>query len=74
MNAIAQIAQVKVIMTQIVKLDESYKQGAGHLYLAVLATLLPPALGGQPEISKQHFQQALNFSENKNFVSKNSMF
>ncbi|NOQ35419.1 MAG: hypothetical protein GQ569_05930 [Methylococcaceae bacterium] len=70
MNAIAQLAQVKAIMQQIVKLDEGYKQGAGHLYLAVLATLLPPALGGQPDIAQQHFQRALELSDNKNLMAK----
>lgn len=70
MNAIAQLAQVKTIMTQIVRLDEHYQQGIGHLYLAVLESLLPPSLGGKPDIAKQHFQQAIKLSKGKNLMVK----
>ncbi|MDQ7090211.1 MAG: TRAP transporter TatT component family protein [Methylococcales bacterium] len=70
MNAVAQLAQVKTIMMQLVKLDEGYQYGAGHLYLAVLESLLPPALGGKPDVAKQHFEQAIKLSENKNLMVK----
>jgi hypothetical protein len=70
MNAIAQLAQVKTIMTQLVNLNEHYQYGVAHLYLAVLESLLPPALGGRIEIAQQHFQQALQLSENKNLMVK----
>ena len=67
-NAVAQLAQVKAIMQQVIKLDENYQQGAGHLYLGVLASLLPPAMGGQPEVAKQHFEKALTLSQGKNLM------
>ncbi len=70
MNAIAQLAQVKTIMRQLVKLDKSYQQGAGYLYLAVLESLLPAALGGNPNLAKQYFEQAIKLSENKNLMVK----
>lgn len=70
MNAIAQLAQVKTIMNQLVQLDESYQQGAGYLYLAVLESLLPPALGGNSALAKQYFEQAITLSKNKNLMVK----
>lgn len=70
MNAIAQLAQVKTIMNQLVQLDESYQQGAGYLYLAVLESLLPPALGGNLDLAKQYFKQAIKLSDNKNLMVK----
>ena len=69
-NAIAQLAQVKLIMTRVVALDDSYKEGSAHVYLGVLATILSPALGGTPEIGKQHFERALMLSEEKNLMVK----
>lgn len=69
-NAIAQLAQVKLIMTRVVELDDSYKKGNAHIYLGVLATILSPALGGTPEIGKQHFERALKLSEEKNLMVK----
>lgn len=67
-NAIAQLAQVKLIMRQVVALDNEYKQGNGYVYLGVLSSLLPPALGGTPEIARKHFEQALKLSEQRNLM------
>jgi len=36
-------------MERVVELDETYEHGSAHLYLGVMTTLLPPALGGKPE-------------------------
>ena len=69
-NAIAQLAQVKLIMTRVVELDDSYKEGSAHVYLGVLSTILSPALGGTPEIGKQHFERAIKLSEGKNLMVK----
>ncbi|QPK62001.1 hypothetical protein IVG45_14175 [Methylomonas sp. LL1] len=57
-NAVAQLAQVKLIMQRVLEMDETYKQGSAHLYLAVMESLIPEALGGKPELSKQHFERA----------------
>lgn len=69
-NAIADLARVKMIMNRVIELDESYQQGEAHLYLGVLATLLSPALGGQPEVGKQHFEKALLISQQQNLIVK----
>ncbi|MFW5443468.1 MAG: TRAP transporter TatT component family protein [Methylococcaceae bacterium] len=69
-NAIAQLAQVKLTMTRVIELDNRYKGGNAHVYLGVLATILPPALGGTPEIGKQHFESALQLSEGKSLMVK----
>lgn len=69
-NAVAQLAQVKTIMQQVIKLDESYEHGGAHLYLAVLASLLPTAMGGDAAGAKQHFEQALALSQGKNLMVK----
>lgn len=69
-NAVAEISRVEAIMQRIVVLDELYQDGAAHLYLGVLATFIPPALGGKPETGRRHFERALEISENKNLMVK----
>lgn len=69
-NAIAQLAQVKLLMQRIIELDETYKQGNAHLYLGSMATLIPPALGGDPETGRKHFERALELSGQKNLMIK----
>ncbi|MBW1607043.1 MAG: TRAP transporter TatT component family protein [Deltaproteobacteria bacterium] len=69
-DAVAEIPRVEAIMDRVVELDDAYQDGAAHLYLGVLATLLPPALGGKPDVGKQHFERALEISKNKNLMVK----
>jgi hypothetical protein len=69
-NAVAEISRVEAIMQRVVELDETYRDGAAHLYLGVLATFIPPALGGKPEVGRRHFQRALEISKNKNLMVK----
>ena len=69
-NAVAEISRVEAIMQRIVELDEYYQDGGAHLYLGVLATFLPPALGGKPDVGKEHFERALEISKDKNLMVK----
>ena len=69
-NAIAEISRVEAIMKRIIELDELYQDGSAHLYLGVLATLLPPVLGGKPEVGRDHFERALEISKDKNLMVK----
>ena len=69
-NAIAQLAQVKLIMQRIIELDEAYKNGGAHIYLGAMATIIPPSLGGNPETGRKHFERALELSEQRNLMIK----
>lgn len=67
-NAIADISKVTSLMEHIVEVDESYKQGSAHVYLGIIATLIPPSLGGKPEKGRAHFQRAWQLSNQQNFM------
>lgn len=69
-NAIAQLPRAKLCMQRVVELDEGYQLGNAHLYLGGIATLLPPAMGGQPEVGKQHFERAIELSNGQNLLAK----
>lgn len=69
-NAVAQIARVQLIMEKVIKLDELHDSGGAHLYLGTLSSLLPPALGGKPEVGKKHFDRAIEISQGKNLLVK----
>jgi hypothetical protein len=70
MNAIAQLSRVEAVMQRIVELDESYQDGGAHVYLGALATLLPSAIGGKPEVGRRHFERAIELSAGKNLMAK----
>ena len=69
-NAIADLGRVKAIISRIADLDEGFEYGGPHLYLGVFEVLLPPALGGRPEIGRYHFERALALSEGRHLLTK----
>ena len=69
-NAVADLAKVKAVINRVLALDESYDQGGAHFYLAVLDSLLPPAMGGKPETARKHFERAIELSAGRNLMVK----
>ena len=68
-NAVADIARVEAILEKITDVDGSYEYGMPHVYLGVLAAIIPPALGGKPEVAKHHFETARSISNNNLIAS-----
>ena len=69
-SAIADLPKVELAFEQIIKLDPGYDRGQAQLYLGVLRTLRPPALGGKPEIGRKHFENAIEYSDGRNLYVK----
>jgi hypothetical protein len=69
-NAVAELPRVETIMKQVVRLNPEYEDGGAFLYLGTLATLLPPALGGNPEKGREFFENAIEISNGKNLYAK----
>jgi hypothetical protein len=69
-NAIAELPRIEAAMRRVVELDESYDRGAAHVYLGVLATLRPAALGGRPEEGRRHFERAIELSGGKDLMGQ----
>ena len=68
--AIAELGRVKALMQRVVELDGAYANGNAHLYMGVFETLVPPGMGGRPDIGRQHFEQALDISGGRNLMVK----
>jgi hypothetical protein len=67
-NALAQLPKLEAFFTRCIELDETYDRGGAHLYLAVLASQIPPAMGGKPEVGRRHFEKALEISAGQNLM------
>ncbi len=66
-ESLAQLVRVEQIMLRVLELDETYYYGGAHLFLGVYYGSKPPLLGGKPELSRRHFEQALVIS-NRQFL------
>jgi hypothetical protein len=69
-NALAGLPRVKAAMARVAELDEGYEHGEAHVYLGVIATLLPPAMGGKPEEGRAHFERAIVLSKGRDLMAK----
>jgi TRAP transporter T-component len=69
-NAIAELPKVEAAIERVVELDETYEHGAPHVYLGILATLRPAALGGRPAEGRRHFERAIALSDGKNLMAQ----
>ncbi len=69
-SAIADLPKVKLAMERVATLDENHDHGNAHLYLGVMASLLPPSLGGKPDEGRTHFERALELSRGRDLMVK----
>ena len=69
-NALADLPKAEQVMRRVVTLDPAYRDGRAQLYLAALLSLRPPAMGGQPELAREHFERAIAYSEGRDLMAK----
>jgi hypothetical protein len=69
-NAVAELPKVKASIQRVIDLDETVSNGNAHLYMAVMESLLPPSLGGKPDLAKKHFDRAIEISNGSNQMAK----
>ena len=69
-TVIAELPRVKAIMQRVVALDERWQHGNAHLYLGVMESLVPPAMGGKPDRARAHFEKAIALSGGRNLTAR----
>jgi len=69
-SAVAELPWVEAALERALELDESYEQGGLHTYVGILNVLRPPALGGRPEVAREHFERALELSAGRDLSTK----
>jgi hypothetical protein len=69
-KAVAELPKVQASIERVLALDETHDKGGAHLYMGVLLTLRPAALGGKPEEGRKHFERALELSQDRNLMVK----
>jgi hypothetical protein len=69
-NAVADLPKVKAALQRLIEVDESYADGYAHLYLGVIDSLLPPALGGKPEEGRVQFERLIELTQGRDLMVK----
>jgi hypothetical protein len=60
--AIADLPKVEAALTRVTEIDETTEPAAVHKYLGILNSLRTPALGGNPDLGRQHFEKAIAYA------------
>lgn len=70
--ALAVLPNMEALLTRYLEISagEAYDSGAVFMYLGILATLRPPALGGEMEKGRAHFERAIELTEGNDLSVK----
>lgn len=68
--AIADIPKVEALLQRVVELDPGHDRGLPWVYLGVLNSLRPEAVGGKPEAGRAAFERAIEASKGRNLFAK----
>jgi hypothetical protein len=69
-TAVAELPWVEAVLERALALDETYEDGTLHSYLGILNSLRPPALGGKPDVAREHFERAIELSGGRDLSIK----
>lgn len=69
-NALAELPQAEALIKRYLEISGDTANSAAHMYLGILLTLMPPALGGKPEEARIHFEKAIQLSAGRDLGAK----
>jgi hypothetical protein len=69
-NALAELPQMEALLGRYLEIGGSKTRGNVYTYLGILATLRPPALGGEPEKGKGYFERAIELTDGRDLSAK----
>jgi len=69
-NALAELPQAEALIKRYLEISGDAANSAAHMYLGILLTLMPPALGGKPEEARIHFEKAIQLSAGRDLGAK----
>jgi hypothetical protein len=68
--AVALLPYSEALFERYLEISDGSDEATVHTYLGILNTLIPPALGGEPEKGREHFERAIAISEGTDLSAK----
>jgi len=69
-NSLAELPHAEALLNRYLAIVGDDADAAVHMYMGILLTLRPPALGGKPEEARQHFEKAIAMSNGRDLGAK----
>ena len=69
-NSLAELPQAEALVKRYLEISGDSATASAHMYLGIILTLRPPALGGKPEEAREHFEIAIAQSGGRDLGAK----
>ena len=69
-HALVDLPKVEAVIQRVVALNEKYENGEPYMFLGIMNSYLPPAMGGHPEAGRAYFEKAIALSDGKDLSIK----
>lgn len=70
MNSLAELPHVEALFNRYLDISGDEVDGNVYTYMGILLTIMPPALGGKPELAREYFEKAIATSEGRDLSAK----
>ena len=68
--AIAKLPYTEALLERYLEINDGSDDASIYVFLGILNTLIPPALGGDPEKGRAHFERAIDISDGTDLSAK----
>lgn len=69
-STLGDLPQIEALFDHYLAIEDVEITPATHMYMGVLLTLRPPALGGKPDEAREHFEKAIALSNDRDLSAK----
>ncbi|MDH3576915.1 MAG: TRAP transporter TatT component family protein [Gammaproteobacteria bacterium] len=69
-NSLAELPQIEALFNHYLDISGDAVNSSAYTYMGILLTLRPPALGGEPERAREHFEKAIALTGGKDLGAK----
>jgi hypothetical protein len=69
-NSLAELPQAELLFDHYLSIAGDDVNEATYVYMGILLTLRPPALGGKPELAREYFEKAIALSDGRDLSAK----
>ncbi len=69
-DTLAELPQIEALFEHYLAIAEDSVTASTHTYMGILLTLRPPALGGKPDVAREHFETAIALSNDRDLSAK----
>jgi tetratricopeptide (TPR) repeat protein len=69
-NSLAELPQAEALFQHYLAISGDEAVESSYVYMGILLTLRPPALGGQPELAREYFEKAIALSDGRDLSAK----